>query len=220
MEEVNKYSVSIPPAMGSLLQKLEFLSMIEKGKKPCMYSQTFVDANSWSGILYRMLHGENKQVMMLHIQNIIEEAIRGFIDYPLHKKTLLETLIKAKRGIENLSYTYNYSPDTIANISVLMRNIQIQINTYNDLLEPKPKALDIKPTKNDKSPSSSQTKSLPTSLMGHNSNAIIDPGSYVSQYSSYPEESEDIPQINSDPVKEDDNTTLDDGTLFLYPDNE
>jgi hypothetical protein len=133
---------SIPPSLGSLLRKLEFLSMISKGQKPCMHYWTFVDSNSWSASLYH-LFGETKGNMMLHIQNIIEETVRGFNDYPLHQGILINTLFRAKRGIENLKYTYRDFPDTIASIIVLIQNIEMQENRYGSLLEVKSQPIKI-----------------------------------------------------------------------------
>ena len=46
-------SNSIPATLRDLLGKLEFLSMIETGKKPCMGDMTFVDGNSFWGALVR-----------------------------------------------------------------------------------------------------------------------------------------------------------------------
>lgn len=126
---------SIPPSLGTLLRKLEFLSMIEKGQKPCMHNWVFVDADSWTASYYSYFKGEHKSNMMIHIQNIIEEIVRGFNDYPRHQTILINTLVRARRGIENLKYTYKDYPDTKSSIIVTLQNIDIQEKRYGDLIE-------------------------------------------------------------------------------------
>jgi len=126
---------SIPPALALLLRKLEFLSMINKGKKPCMNDKVFVDAATWTGMIYRFIRGENKSNMILHIQNTIEETVRGFNDYPLHKRILINTLIRTKSGIENLLFTYCDYPDVISAINVTLSNISIQERKYCSYIE-------------------------------------------------------------------------------------
>ena len=207
---------SIPPALGTLLRKLEFLSMIEKGKKPCMHDWTFVDADSWSGVFYRFFKGENKYNMLLHIQNIIEETVRGFNDYPMHKKIIINTLFRAKRGIENLRYTYDNYPDIIASLIVVLKNIDIQEKKYGIFLDKKSEPVfipkrevemkyDLKPIIDSESerPTLKVIPTLPSSKIGY----------YVRSQASSPENTSDDIYINS---LRDDPTDKD--TLLVYPD--
>jgi hypothetical protein len=226
---------SIPPALGILLKKLEFLSMIQKGKKPCMYDWTFVDAASWSGVFYRMFRGETKYSMMLHIQNIMEETVRGFNDYPLHRKIMINTLFRAKRGIENLKYTYQDYPDTVASIIVVIQNIEIQERKYAGLLDiksdpinippieyrehpslkdPVPKKLtpDTSSEKFERPPSSRIIPMLPSSKMGHSykSTDMTPPERVIKRSDIIDDEGElKLTPVAADPTDQD--------TMLVYP---
>jgi len=122
-------SNTIPEPLRDLLGKLVFLSMIEKGKKPCMHDMTFVKSSSWSGAFKRAMQGEGRKGMIIHITQIIDSAISAIDEYrdteflPL----IVNKLSMAKVGIENLITTYQRHPDTVAKIKVCIDNINIQL---------------------------------------------------------------------------------------------
>lgn len=120
---------SIPDPLRDLLGKLVFLSMIEKGRKPCMHSMTFEKSTSWSGAIRRAFAGEGRKSMIIHINQIVDTAILAIEEYrdteflPL----IVNKLAIAKVGIENLITTYQKHPDTIAKIKICIDNINIQL---------------------------------------------------------------------------------------------
>ena len=126
-------SDSIPPALRNLLTKLEYISMIERGQKPCFSDMTFVQSNSWLGAWKRLISGENRKNLLFEIEQIIDRTILAIEEYSNkdYVRLLLENLSKAKVGIENLMLTYTEHPDTISNLRVHLINIDLTLKKYN-----------------------------------------------------------------------------------------
>ncbi|WP_297890398.1 hypothetical protein [Sulfurihydrogenibium sp.] len=131
-------SIIIPTQVRELLKKLEFLAMIEVGKKPCMNDLVFVDKESWMGAFYRNRSGESRKGNMMQIEQIIDQTITAINDlqkvgqYTIEERNnlimiILRTLRKAKVGILKLTETYHDSPITIAHINVIISNIDLQL---------------------------------------------------------------------------------------------
>jgi hypothetical protein len=125
-------SESIPPALRNLLTKLEYISMIERGQKPCFSDMTFVQSNSWLGAWKRLITGENKKNLLFEIEQIIDRTILAIEEYSNKEyiKLLLDNLSKAKTGIENLILTYTEHPETISNLRVYIINIDLCLKKY------------------------------------------------------------------------------------------
>ncbi len=126
-------SDSIPPALRNLLTKLEYISMIERGQKPCFSDMTFVQSNSWVGAWKRLISGENRKNLLFEIEQIIDRTILAIEEYTNkdYVRLLLDNLAKAKVGIENLMLTYTEHPDTISNLRVHLINIDLTLKKYN-----------------------------------------------------------------------------------------
>jgi len=125
-------SESIPPALRNLLTKLEYISMIERGQKPCFSDMTFVQSNSWLGAWKRLITGENKKNLLFEVEQIIDRTILAIEEYSNKEyvKLLLENLSKAKIGIENLILTYTDHPETISNLRVYIINIDLTLKKH------------------------------------------------------------------------------------------
>lgn len=128
---------SIPATLNDLLVILKFLSMIERGKKINMGSMDFVDCTSWWGTIKRSLAGEGRKSLMVHINQIVQQAITAISEY---KDTEFCTLIvnnlaEAKIGIQNLSTTYQDDPNIVAQINVCVSNIDLQLEKNRSLLD-------------------------------------------------------------------------------------
>jgi len=130
---------SIPPALRNLLTKLEYISMIERGQKPCFSDMTFVQSNSWIGAWKRLISGENKKNLLFEIEQIIDRTILAIEEYASKEyvKLLLENLAKAKIGIENLILTYTEHPETISNLRVHIINIDLTLKKHGYNTHPK-----------------------------------------------------------------------------------
>ena len=128
---------SIPVTLNDLLVKLKVLSMIERGKKINMGTMTFTDSNSWVGAFCRSLTGEGRKGLMVHLNQIIQQAINAINEYK-HTEfcpLVVNHLAQAKIGIQNLSTTYQYDPSIVAQLEVCISNINLQLDKNRDLLE-------------------------------------------------------------------------------------
>lgn len=128
---------SIPATLNDLLVKLRILSMIERGKKINMGSMTFVESSSWWGSFSRSLSGEGRKGLMVHLNQIVQQAITAISEY---KDTefcglIVNKLAQAKIGIQNLSTTYQEDPSIVAQIDICVSNINLQLEKNRSLLE-------------------------------------------------------------------------------------
>ncbi len=128
---------SIPVALQTLLADLDFLSQIERNTKPCYKNRVLVNANSWFGAIYRMFKGENRNNVMLKVEQIITHAVEAIGNkiYNEHLGLIINSLDKARNGLENLKFTYESDPDMKARINVQIENIDIQLNQYRHLIK-------------------------------------------------------------------------------------
>ena len=134
---VTNLTNSIPATLNDLLVKLKILSMIERGHKINMGSMTFVDANSWLGSLQRSLSGEGRKGLMIHLNQIIQQAITAINEYQNTEfcKIVVNSLAGAKIGIQNLITTYQNDPSIVAQIEICIANINLQLDKNRPLLE-------------------------------------------------------------------------------------
>lgn len=128
---------SIPVTLNDLLVKLKILSMLERGKKINIGTMSFVDANSWIGSFTRSITGESRKGLMIHLNQIIQEAINAIEEYSNTEfcKIIVNHLAQAKVGIQNLITTYQSDPYIIAQIYVCITNIDLQLEKNRKLLE-------------------------------------------------------------------------------------
>lgn len=133
----NHVTNSIPITLNDLLVKLKILSMIESGKKINMGNMTFIDASSWLGAIQRGLKGEGKKSMIMHINQIIDQAITAIKEYQYTEfcSIIVNHLAQARVGIQNLTTTYATHPKTVAQITICLENIDLQLRKNNNLLD-------------------------------------------------------------------------------------
>ena len=128
---------SIPTTLNDLLVKLRILGKIQRGKKINMGTMSFVDAASWIGALARSLSGEGRKGLMVHLNQIIQQAINAINEYHDTEfcKIVVNHLAQAKVGIQTLTTTYQADPSTVAQIEVCISNIDLQLEKNRSLLE-------------------------------------------------------------------------------------
>ena len=130
-------SKSIPFDLQELLTELEFLGQITQGNKPCMNNMTLVDSSSWIGAIKRYITGESRDGIIREIRNIVDKAIESI---QTHKdKEFLSLIInklgQARQGIETLKVTYRSDPKMISRISVILANIDLQLQKNRNFLK-------------------------------------------------------------------------------------
>ena len=128
---------TIPTGLQSLLVELDFLSQIQRGKKPLLDFMVLVENDEWLKRFQKWWHGENKDTIMSKIENIVNRTVDAIVD---HKNTayigiLVNKLSDAKEGIASLLVTYGSFPKTIARINVQLQNIDLQLERYRHLIK-------------------------------------------------------------------------------------
>jgi len=117
--------------------------MIESGKKINMGNMTFTDnfswlsTSSWFGAINRGLNGEGKKGLIVHLNQIIGEAIVGINEYQYTEfcAIIVNHLAQARIGIQNLITTYTKHPKTVAQIMVCLENVDLQLKKNQKLLD-------------------------------------------------------------------------------------
>lgn len=126
----------IPVSLQTVLEDLDFLSQIQRDKKPCFKTKVFVDANSWSGAFYRLLKQESRNGIINHVEQIINRAIEAIDNqkYEEHLPLVINGLNNAREGLCNLTFTYNRDPKVKSHINVQLQNMDIQLNRFKHLI--------------------------------------------------------------------------------------
>lgn len=128
---------SIPLTLNDLLVKLKIISMIERGQKINMATMTFIDSSSWLGALKRGIYGEGRKSLMIHLNQIVQQAIGTINEYQNTEfcPIIINHLSGAKIGIRNLEITYQSDPSVVAQLDVCISNIDLQLEKNKHLLE-------------------------------------------------------------------------------------
>lgn len=133
---------AIPVTLNDLLVKLNILSMLESGKKVNIGNLSFtnsfswLDASTWMSNFNRKLEGESKKSLIIHLNQIIGQAIAAIDEYRYTEfcGIIVNHLSQARVGIQSLTVTYATSPKTVANINVCLTNIDLQLRKNQELL--------------------------------------------------------------------------------------
>ena len=98
---------------------------------------TFIDASSWLGALGRSLNSEGRKSTMLHIRQIVTQAIAAINDYYETEfcQLIVNHLAQSKIGLANLASTYESDPNIKANIDIIIVDIDLQLNRHKKLLD-------------------------------------------------------------------------------------
>lgn len=128
---------SIPVSLQDLLSELDFLGQISRGKKPCMNDMTLVDAKSWLGAFKRYLNGESREVAIRETKSIVDRAIDSIQTHTARDllTLIVNRLARARRGIETMKTTYRYDPKIIAQINVILSNVDLQLQKNRHLIK-------------------------------------------------------------------------------------
>ncbi|SOB73913.1 hypothetical protein BQ9231_00030 [Cedratvirus lausannensis] len=104
---------------------LDLLSKLGPEQKICLKSLSIVDANSWTGSLYRYWNDENREDLLVELRKLVDylppsservspsSELEPFHDSPLPERILPsseETIRQAIEGLNNLLITYQSDP--------------------------------------------------------------------------------------------------------------
>lgn len=129
---------SIPRRLQVLLTKLNFLSQITRGFKPCMSNMTLVDASSWFGAFQRSWQGESRKSLIAAVEQIVSEtveAVNEHADDEFLLRLIINALPEAREGVNSLKVTYRDDPEIIAKVGVQLTSMDLQLEKYRDLIK-------------------------------------------------------------------------------------
>lgn len=112
--------------------------MCKKGYKPCISDMSFVSSTSWYGCFKRFVQGENRDALLLYINNVIESSIECLAQYKYDSQfysLIISGLCHAKEGIENLKYTYTSYPHIVSTLIVDISRIDIILSEHKQRLD-------------------------------------------------------------------------------------
>ena len=118
----------IPITVQELLSRLEFIAQQGRHTKPCVNRRAFVAADSWSGAFIRFTCGESRRGLIVFLKNMLDDYQVVVRDYADHIDLLKGSLVRASEGIKHLFDTYRDSPDTLAELAVIMMIIDKHIS--------------------------------------------------------------------------------------------
>ena len=123
----------LPANVRDNLFKLEFLGMIKRNQKVCMYDYSLVDSKSLIGSIKRSLMNETRDSNIREINNIINESISLINEYKdtEYFPLMMGKLIKAKDGVTTLQITYADDPKTISLINVIIDELSLNIEKFS-----------------------------------------------------------------------------------------
>lgn len=133
----SKKIISIPTGLQILLADLDFIGQICRGQKACVTNRVLVDGESWSGALYRSWKGENRINTISKIEQIVNQTVDAIDD---HKDTeyigiIINSFNYARNGVASLVETYQNDPDMKARLNVQLKNIDLQLDQYRNLIK-------------------------------------------------------------------------------------
>lgn len=129
---------SIPRRLQVLLTKLNFLSQITRGFKPCMSNMTLVDASSWYGSFQRSWQGESRKSLIAAVEQIVSETVEAINEHSIDEfllRLIINALPKAREGVDSLKITYRSDPEIISRVCVQLTSLDLQLEKYRDLIK-------------------------------------------------------------------------------------
>lgn len=129
---------SIPRRLQVLLSKLNFLSQITRGYKPCVNNMTLIDASSWYGAFQRSWNGESRKSLIAAVEQIVGEtveAINEHADDDFLLKLIINALPKSREGIDSLKITYKDDPEIISRVEVQLTSLDLQLDKFRALIK-------------------------------------------------------------------------------------
>lgn len=121
-------TASLPRPISHLLMRLHVLSTIRIGWKLNTREWTFTDAASWIGSIQRYVEGENRADMIRCLAILVDDIATTWKTYPACKGMILELVPAVKQGILNLAATYAASPPTVAELHLVIQNLELAIS--------------------------------------------------------------------------------------------
>ena len=123
---------------------LLIISQIKTGEKIYTTNNQFlICQNTKLDLLYRYLFGENRQKNITRIQEIYSKTFlivsnllnESSLQSVFYKKQIYEALENSKQGLINWLTSYNDDADIIAQINILIKNIDLNLQLLAKVLK-------------------------------------------------------------------------------------
>lgn len=117
--------VNMPVEVQDVLSRLEFFAQQGRNVKPCIKQRTFVDADTWTGWLFRRVFRESSDGTIRELKSMMKDYGNCVERFPSFRPLMTETLERASKGIDNLNGSYHDKPDVIADLRVIKAMIEM-----------------------------------------------------------------------------------------------
>lgn len=128
----------IPKPITNLITNLCVVSLLEKNQKLNLKTMSFSDKNTWGQTFYRFYHRESRHNLIDYLKALISESILAIQDFngTEYLPIIVNHLNLAKKGIENLIDTYQDDPKIVAELKIIIENIEIVLEKNCDQITP------------------------------------------------------------------------------------
>lgn len=120
----NLSSSTAPPEIRELSEIADFISGAGVSMKPCFRTRTYVHKDSWTGAVFRRMHGENGVLGAYEISRIADRIAHAISNYAKSKwhQSLCEKARHFITGVVTIAQTYQEYPNItpILNSSILV----------------------------------------------------------------------------------------------------
>lgn len=127
----------LPCELEKLLVELEYIAQFRSGVRVNIGSHSFSSGNTrWEG-LKRFIYGESRNKLVCYLKEIADETISNLSDFEQTNQSLLRILISSATsaviGIENSIKTYHDDPWYVAQVRVILKDLESKLNNFKEL---------------------------------------------------------------------------------------
>jgi hypothetical protein len=133
----------IPKPITNLITNLCIVSLLEKNQKLNLKTMSFSDKTTWGQTFYRFYYRESRHNLIDYLKALISESILAIQDFSgtEYLPLIVNHLNLAKTGLENLIETYKDDPKIVAELKIIMENIEIVLDKNCDQITPNFKSI-------------------------------------------------------------------------------
>jgi len=128
---------SIPVNLRDLLESSDFIGNTPDSHKINWKAKSYTFSDSWTGSIFRWLHGESAMYTVHQVQRVSERIIDSVKQYSETDwdSTVVDSSIKLLKGIENLRKTYQANVEVSSALTIVIINIKSCLNEPKESLD-------------------------------------------------------------------------------------
>lgn len=129
-------TLHVPTQINELITNLSIVGLISKDQKLNIRTMSFSPAFTWGQAFYRAWHKESRTELITFLRDLLDQTLLFMDDYKETKflKIIVNHLNLSRKGIVNLLDTYCEDPNIIAQLQVIIENIDIQLERNRKLI--------------------------------------------------------------------------------------